>query len=199
MRRRSMFFVFLWTASLGCGPQVSTSSGGEGEGDGVEADAGPVDDEDDDGDDGADVPQPEPDVGVPNPCAAGELLCLGTCIDPETDNEHCGRCDNECKNVANLGACEGGVCPPNFECGGDRTDYLNCNEVCEAKGTSCVDGVGCSGFQELHYGLNGVSNCEAGLGGSHSEPDALCSTPIDWEQVGGLFLDLPVAVSCCCL
>jgi len=190
----------LWLVLGGCGPHVSTSSSGGGEGEGAGVDAGPEDDRDvGDEDDGADVPEPQPDLGEPNPCSNGEILCGANCIDPQSDDAHCGRCDNECKNVANLGGCEEGTCPPNYECGGARTDYRDCNEVCEALGTSCVDGLGCSGSHNFFFGMGGVELCEAGLSGTNSEPDALCSDPIDWNQIGGLDLEPPVAVACCCL
>lgn len=195
--RRISVVLGLFVMTVGCGPAVSTSSGG-GEGEGAGADAGPADDggEEDDGDD---VPQPEPDVGVPNPCPEGEMLCEGECIDPSRDNDHCGRCGNQCENVANLGGCEEGVCPPNFVCGGARTDYRDCNELCEAQGASCVEGLGCSGARGYFYGITGVDDCEGGLSGSNNEPDALCSDPINWERKGGLFLEDPVAAACCCL
>lgn len=184
--------LFLCSVLLGCGPQVSTGSGGDGEGNGAEAEAGPVDD-------GPDVPSEDPDMGVPNPCSEGELLCGEECIDPMSNDEHCGRCDNECERAVNVGGCEAGVCPPNFECGGARTDYEDCNAVCEGLGTSCVDGLGCSGSYDLYYGLQGVDLCEAGVSGGFSDPEASCSTPIDWSFRGGLEFDFPVAVSCCCL
>ncbi len=142
-----------------------------------------------------------PDVGEENPCPPGQGFCDGACVDLLTNNDHCGRCGNVCENLYTAGMCEEGTCPPNYECGGARTDYRDCNEVCESLGTSCQDGLGCGGDYDLYYDLRGVENCEARLGGGWSPgPDEVgCSAPINWSQNGGLTLEPPVAVSCCCL
>lgn len=173
---------------FGCGAQVSTTSSGEGEGAETGTDAGPMD--------GGEDADADPDV--PSPCSDEELFCDGECIDPSANNDHCGRCGNQCDNLSTIGPCDNGSCPPNYECGGDRTDYRDCNEVCEALGSSCSDGVGCSGSHSYFYGIQGLEFCQEGLGGSNSEHGD-CSTPIDWERKGGLLLDDPVAVACCCL
>ena len=177
-------------ALFACGPRVSTVTAG---GEGTEADAEPSDGNN------PDVPGSELDAGVPNPCDDGLLFCDGECVDPSTNNNHCGRCGNQCDNLWTIGPCENGTCPPNYMCGGDRTDYRDCNEVCEALGTSCVDGIGCSGAHAYFYGIQGLSRCLKDASGNNLNPDATCSTPIDWERKGGLFLEDPVAVECCCL
>lgn len=187
MRIVTMVFIMLGMAA--CGPNVSSTSNGGGPG----AD-GPSDD---DAGDVGDAGPSTPDVGEVDPCGEGEDICDGLCVDLQSDDEHCGDCGNACENVANLGGCEQGVCPPNYECGGDRTDYADCAEVCAALGTTCEDGIGCSGYYQLFYDLQGVENCEAGVGGSTEWGS--CTDPIDWKNPGGLNLTPPVAVSCCCL
>lgn len=197
--KRSIFVVAGVALSLGCGPQVDSGSGG-GEGDaGTPVDAG-TPSEDDNGEAGDDAPKP--DVDEPDPCGAGLTLCgegdEEECVDLQTSNDHCGHCTNKCPNPFTVGVCETGECPPNLECGGPKTDYRDCNEVCEAAGQSCVEDAGCSGSYRLYYDVpQGLNACEAGTG-SGSSPDASCSDPIDWENKGGLTLSDPVAVACCC-
>jgi len=54
-------------------------------------------------------------------CAAGETRCGDTCVDTETDEAHCGRCDGACPARDGARAtCEGAVC--GYECTGPFRD-----------------------------------------------------------------------------
>lgn len=196
MKRAAFFFAL--NLGFGCGPQVDSGNGGGSDptanddgGDSSPEDVGPSDD------DSNSESGPTPDL--PDPCPEGLELCDGECVDLQTSNDHCGRCGNVCPNPYSVGMCEAGVCPPNLECGGPRTDYHDCNEVCAVAGQECnTSDWGCSGYYTLHYdGEQGLEACNAGRGGSASL-QASCSDSINWEQRGGISLSLPVAVSCCC-
>jgi hypothetical protein len=54
----------------------------------------------------ASVPDADPDASGGPTCLPEELLCNGECIDPLTDEDNCGRCNNACAT----GLCELGVC-----------------------------------------------------------------------------------------
>ncbi len=189
MRRATAVLVGAWLC-WGCGPEVDSGSGGEEDGDGGRpVDVGTPED------DGAAAP----DAGDPSPCGPGFTLCgENECVDLQMSNDHCGRCDNKCPNPFTIGTCEAGVCPPNLECGGARTDFRDCDEVCAGIGQSCNrSDWGCSGHYNLYYDeQQGINACEAGLG--QTSVQAQCSDPIDWGRRGGLALTHPVAVACCC-
>lgn len=38
------------------------------------------------------------DSGADGPCAAGEIMCGSTCVDPSSDPTHCGGCDTICSS-----------------------------------------------------------------------------------------------------
>jgi hypothetical protein len=42
----------------------------------------------------------------------GQLRCGADCIDPQTDNNHCGRCDNACTAILPPQTCRAGACSP---------------------------------------------------------------------------------------
>lgn len=189
---RSRYTIGLLIALLGCGARVGDDSS---EDDGPET----VPDVGTDDDDGGSRPPPDVGEPPPTPCAEGLERCEDECVDVQTSNDHCGGCGNSCQDRYVSGTCEAGVCPPDFECGGTRTDYRDCNELCESLDTTCEDGVGCSGSYRAHYGLTAVENCSVNIGASWSE-NGSCSDPIDWDRFGGLNIDeTPGAISCCCL
>jgi hypothetical protein len=55
-----------------------------------------------------------PAEDLPPPCEASLIACGGECIDPMTNVEHCGFCDNECGRVEYgpgvAGGCFEGMC-----------------------------------------------------------------------------------------
>ncbi len=84
-----------------------------------------------------------------NPCPGTQILCGETCVDPMTDDAHCGGCDRPCQQYAH---CRGNgscvlECPLGFtECGDTcaalSTDPAHCGECFRecAAGASCVEG-----------------------------------------------------------
>ncbi len=64
-------------------------------------------------------------------CAASETLCGETCVDPMTDEAHCGACDRACDTGE---TCVGGSC----RCGGTGPDCAG-TPASTCCGTSCVD------------------------------------------------------------
>jgi hypothetical protein len=46
-----------------------------------------------------------------NPCPLGTIACNGQCVDPSSDNNHCGNCQTSCHTDAGMTqACVGGTC-----------------------------------------------------------------------------------------
>jgi hypothetical protein len=78
-------------------------------------------------------------------CDAGEVCCNGTCVDPQSDSDNCGGCNQRC-DVPEW-ACSGGTCvcagPEYVACGPDHCMPLD-SECCdEATGFSCDTGQCC--------------------------------------------------------
>ena len=81
-------------------------------------------------------------------CRAGFTMCGGTCVDLETDPEHCGECDMGCGGLpCGAGECQAAGCDgfPN-QCGGSCTDVSSdplhcreCDRTCDGDEV-CVDG-----------------------------------------------------------
>jgi hypothetical protein len=73
-------------------------------------------------------------------CVLGQLECFGTCVDPQTDNSHCGACRSWCVAEAGrpasscvAGTCmcpDGPACPwssgPGWFCPDLATNLNNC-------------------------------------------------------------------------
>ena len=87
-----------------------------------------------------------------NPCASGQYLCDNMCVDFETDDNHCGECDNACGMWSD---CRRGVCEcvvDHADCDGEQNtgcevnfrenpDHCgSCDHSCET-GQSCINGV----------------------------------------------------------
>lgn len=68
-------------------------------------------------------------------CADGELLCDGVCVDPQSNDDHCGSCGFGCMIGGNpgngeLGGCLNGECKPFWSgCTPPENPY-DCNQVC---------------------------------------------------------------------
>ena len=106
-----------------------------------------VTDDDDDDDDDTDV------TDVTSSCAEGLTLCLGECVDLDTDNVNCGSCATLC--IVDFGySCQSGVCEYECEdyeivCSGEcvypefNNDHCgSCDNVCNVDvGESCENGV----------------------------------------------------------
>lgn len=81
-------------------------------------------------------------------CREGLVVCDGECVDPATDDKHCGMCGRECDDiVCNAGECDPDGCGALDQCEDSCTDLdtdpLNCG-VCERTchaSQACVDGV----------------------------------------------------------
>jgi hypothetical protein len=97
-------------------------------------------------------------LGTPSPICPPETVdCGGQCVDLMTDDDHCGRCDESCAELCDVGLgcgqiCIDGVCscPAGQERCGDEfpsctdisTNPLHCGDCfieC-AEGESCVEG-----------------------------------------------------------
>ena len=94
-----------------------------------------------------------PTDGKPDVCAPGELLCCGSCIDPSTNADHCGKCNTKCCSFA---VCSGGncalVCSPNQttcgsivepNCDGQCVNVSTSDQHCGSCGIECCDSSSC--------------------------------------------------------
>lgn len=160
---------------------------------------------------------PPPDVGMPGSsgpgpgegevvCRDGLTLCDGACVDLSSSDEHCGACSHVCKRPSVFGICMDGKCPPALFCGGRDRGFRTCDEVCASHGQTCYGGPhepqwgGCGGGYRVYFpdfNEDALEFCEGAIG-SHRGIEAMCSSPIDWSQRGGLENSLAGAVACCC-
>lgn len=79
-------------------------------------------------------------------CRNGLINCGGTCRDPETDENNCGACGNDCGS--NQTCCNG-------TCVNRRTNAANCG-VC---GNACAAGTQCSACQGPNCAGKAVARC----------------------------------------
>ncbi len=105
-------------------------------------------------------------VPVDVTCGARENLCDGRCVNPYTDNAHCGRCGVACGAGTE---CDLGECVPACPAGSTRCDGL-CTVVtvdrfhCGACGHACAAGEVCSaGVCAASTEPPVVTSCPAGL------------------------------------
>ncbi len=78
-------------------------------------------------------------------CAPPRLMCSEECVDPRTDNDHCGTCGNVCPAGTN---CVGGVCTcpaPLSLCGARCVNLASDNAHCGACNTPCPARTDCQG------------------------------------------------------
>ncbi|GEM_PF-4006872 len=124
-------------------------------------------------------PDADPDVGpdadVGPSCEADELKCDGDCIDPTSDDEHCGACGHFCEAdfVCSQGVCvcTGGLEACDASCVNLDQDPLNCGSC----GNACDAGDVCDG---------GVCSdtCDAGQEACNG---SCVDTDTDIEHCGG--------------
>ncbi|KLT39467.1 hypothetical protein CC85DRAFT_305016 [Cutaneotrichosporon oleaginosum] len=105
-------------------------------------------------------------------CVTGQLECFGSCIDPASDNTHCGACRTWC--VAEPGrpaaACVAGrcMCPSGPACGWTSGPGFFCPDLsshighCGACGNACASGPCVDGTCTTCAG----TFCASGSGGS---------------------------------
>jgi hypothetical protein len=81
-------------------------------------------------------------AGTPS-CDVGQLYCADSCVDPDSNNQHCGGCDRPC-----LGGevCAGGTCAamceaPRAECDGVCVDTRTHADHCGDCGVRCDSGI----------------------------------------------------------
>jgi len=113
-------------------------------------------------------------------CPEGLDDCSGTCVDLQTDNDHCGECGNGCDMDA---VCTLGVCLPT--CGDTICDGGEDCENCPSDCPTAADEVCCSGV--LHSGdccddqdCNAPSTCV----GWSCLPPSTCENDADGDHYG---------------
>lgn len=103
-------------------------------------------------------------------CVVGEGCCSDSCVDLETDKQHCGSCNTVCpgSQLCESGACVAGpTCPAGQgECDGDvstscETDLMTTPTHCGACGSVCRAGEVCTGGQcTAGTCLTGTADCD---------------------------------------
>ena len=119
------------------------------------------------------APGVAPDAAPDAPaCPAGQSLCGGACVDPQTDVAHCGGCGMACSPAGATGACVMGACTVSA-CAMGRAD---CNTMaadgCEvdlnASASHCGRcGAACTfpnATGACNAGTCGVGACNTGFG-----------------------------------
>jgi hypothetical protein len=120
----------------GSSPDDAGMDGGVRDGGPTDAgprDAGPPDD---------DAGGFDPDANLPG-CTVGYLDCGGECVNPATDTQHCGACNNVCGGDD---LCSAGSCVPECEetlsqCGSSCIDVQRNADHCGRCGTRCNSGI----------------------------------------------------------
>jgi hypothetical protein len=160
-------------------------------------------------DDDESVPERPLDLAAPESESEGEVICRedllacnGECVDPSTNDDHCGACDHECREPVFFGACQLASCPSAHWCASVDLGLETCSEVCAHHGQTCDEGPrvlsrGCGGAYLFTFGLGALERCEKGIG-SEAAVDATCDDLIDWSYKGGLTHEPARAVACCC-
>jgi hypothetical protein len=77
-----------------------------------------------------------------NTVLSGHCICNGSQVDPESNNDHCGGCDNKCDTAKGF-LCTKGKCtclPGWADCGGECVDLSNDVNNCGSCGTACQYG-----------------------------------------------------------
>jgi hypothetical protein len=117
--------------------------------------------------------------------------CDGSCADLDSSNLHCGGCDRPCVEqfpdpfVTTVGGCAIGSCRPVWSACAEPLVYEDCNAVCGAAGSSCVQG-GCG--ERTMLPVADESDC-----GETIAVGELVSEPDDCETALSGF-----AARCCC-
>ncbi len=138
-----------------------------------------------------------PAEDLPPPCDAPLIACGGECIDPMTNDEHCGSCDNGCghleKGPGAAGGCFEGMCAAGWGvCIGSQFPFT-CEQACgEFPGFACVEnGCGAVGGTILWTAYWWVD--DGGFEGGHGEEActlAQAENPVMVQQIG---CDVPFA------
>lgn len=84
-------------------------------------------------------------------CVGGQQKCGDTCVDTQSDSNHCGGCLQQCPND---GACVAGKCGCKLgfaSCNGECIDVQTSSQHCGACGNACANGQPCE---------NGLCKCE---------------------------------------
>jgi hypothetical protein len=143
---------------------------------------------------GPDVPEAGPDADDPDApdggcsCVPGEFCCMGTCIDPNTDDDHCGSCEIACEADE---YCDARVCTP--FCAPGLT-YCPMSGLCV---DTTIDPDNCGGCNVIcASGICDTSTCQTGqvghvvlIGHDYTE------TRLDQRRVAGNALFIPPLAS----
>jgi hypothetical protein len=114
-------------------------------------------------------------------CAAGQVLCNGTCVNEQTDSNNCGACGVVCAGcgpglTACLGSdvCQNGGCQNTLVCANTQSDPNNCGacgKVCLTNNDTPACQAGSCGIQSCNPGFadcdrNPANGCEVNLNNS---------------------------------
>lgn len=129
-----------------------------------------------------DIEEPDND----DSCGVGELFCGGTCVDTQSNAEHCGGCDSACETPPNgVAICAEGGCRFHCEAGfADEDDDLgsaggsgceiectpsnNSLEICDGRDNNC------DGRIDEIFGTLG-RDCTVGVGACERSGSYVCS------------------------
>jgi len=87
------------------------------------------------------------DEAAEAPCPPGHTTCGASCVDLNSDPEHCGACDRACAGgeVCNEGRCAGSCTPELTDCAGACVDLQTDEAHCGGCGLPCGAGESCIG------------------------------------------------------
>lgn len=139
-----------------------------------------------------------------SPCSDGLTCCGSTCVDVQTDFDHCGSCPNACDDLPNLASsCESGICTVGacdagfFNCDGDASNGCESAQSCTcAPGSTQSCYTGPANTQNVGLCAGGSQTCgPTGQGwgpciGEVLPDNEICSNGID-EDCSGVADDVP--------
>ncbi len=94
-------------------------------------------------------------------CPSGQLLCVASCVYPDTDNNNCGTCGHVCLSTE---TCTAGTCAPTVACPAPRT---MCGAACVNTATDVANCGACG------TACTGTDTCTAGV----CTPVVTCTAP----------------------
>lgn len=125
-------------------------------------------------------------------CADGEIVCGGQCVDPATDADHCGGCDDPCHQPSNgTGICADEVCEISChegydECDGDCVDLDSDPDHCGDCEVSCDEEDVCSEGACDEECSGDLTNCDGSCVDlqTHSMHCGSCNAPCEAPDSG---------------
>lgn len=139
------------------------------------------------------------------PCPAGQQWC-GACVDVQSDNRHCGRCDSPCTVDQGTGQCTNGICVAMCaagarECVRDGAQLCRTPDDPEFCGASCESCPGIGAPEQVVTcpdGLGCAYQCDSGFADCDGDVSNGCEASVDADvnHCGGCGMACAPGIGC---